>query len=366
MKIIADENLPLVTHYFGANHEVTLKPGRKISRTDLIDADILLVRSVTRVNKELLQNTRVRFVGSATTGADHVDTQWLDQAGIHWAIAKGCNAHAVVEYVIAIIAVLQKQGDLLKPHLRAGVIGVGTIGSQVAENLKILGFEVLEYDPLRALTDKTFPSTPLENFADLDLITLHTPLTFDGDYPTYHLVNREFLKRQKPGCILLNTGRGAAIDFSALKQHGNYLTWCLDVWENEPEIDLEVLQTTRIATPHIAGYSVQSKYRGVEMLYQAVVRDNIIPKQSISSPSMPTREIFCKNQMMDWRDVILKIYNPLTTSELMKEVLLGHKESFDHLRKNFVDRHEFEFVKLKDIDLENIDKNKLNKLNIKI
>lgn len=360
MKIVADENIPLVSHYFGAAHELILKPGRAITRHDLLDADALLVRSVTHVNKDLLEGTNIKFVGSATTGADHLDTKWLDQANISYAIAKGCNARAVVEYVISVVAALQTQGYLSQPQLRAGVIGVGTIGSQVVEKLKILGFEVITCDPIRALTEKDLHSTPLEQSSDLDLISLHMPLTTEGEYPTSHLINSEFLRRQKSGCILLNTGRGATINFSDLKQDGKQLHWCFDVWENEPNIDLEVLKPALIATPHIAGYSIQSKYRGVEMLYQAALKQNLIP--AVSSIPYPTHTVSFDNESVTWRDVVLKIFDPLAMTAMVKTALLKQQDSFDTLRKNFKDRHEFEFVKIKDIRLNEADRMLLQKL----
>lgn len=351
MRIVADENIPLIAHYFGHSGELILKPGRQITREDLIDADILLVRSVTQVNQDLLNNTNIQFVGSATTGFDHIDTRWLDQAGIRWTVAKGCNATAVVEYVIAVIAALQNQDRLLQPNLRAGVIGAGNIGAAVAEKLKLLGFEVLLCDPPRAETDH-FNSTSLHDFVELDFITLHTPLTFSGAHPTYHLIEKEFLQRQKPGCILLNTGRGAAINFADLKKHGKHLSWCLDVWENEPLIDPDILTASVIATPHIAGYSVQSKYRGTQMIYDAALQQKMIKDKPVLPIPFPTQVISFANRPIHWRDVILQIYNPLDTSKQMKDILLHQPNAFDQLRKNFIERHEFEFVELHDAPLK--------------
>jgi erythronate-4-phosphate dehydrogenase len=150
MKIVADENIPLVEHYFGGSGELLLKPGRSITRDDLFDADILLVRSVTRVNKLLLHDTPVRFVGSTTAGADHMDTEWLDQSGILWNTATACNAMAVAEYVVCVVASLQMQGMLAFSNVRAGVIGVGHVGRLVVEKLRLLGFDAIECDPFRS------------------------------------------------------------------------------------------------------------------------------------------------------------------------------------------------------------------------
>lgn len=342
MKIVADVNIPLIEHYFGSSGELVLKSGREIVHDDLLDADILLVRSITKVNKDLLQGTPVKFVGSVVTGEDHLDTEWLNQARIAWATSKGCNATAVVEYVISAIAALELQG-LFAKNKRAGVVGVGIIGSQVVDKLKALGFDVLQYDPFRA-DEENFMSTSLEEFSDLDFITLHTPLTKTGKYPTYHMIGKNFLERQKPGCVLLNTSRGSVINFADLKKYGTHLHWCLDVWRNEPNIDLDVLEKALIATPHIAGYSVQSKYRGIKMIYEAALQRKIIPDEKITPVEFPTKTISFDKPPETWQEVILKIFNPMQTSQQMKETLLQHKDTFDHLRKNFNERYEFDFV----------------------
>jgi erythronate-4-phosphate dehydrogenase len=344
MKIVADENIPLVDYYFGSCGQLILKPGRAITHDDLLDADILLVRSVTLVNRDLLHGTSVKFVGSTTTGADHMDTHWLNQADIHWSVATGCNRIAVVEYVISVIAALQKMNLLQQKNSRAGVIGVGAIGQQVAEKLKILGFDVLLCDPFRSMQEKNFTGVRLEDFTDLDFITLHTPLTYEGAYPTYHLIDKDFMQRQKKNCVLLNTGRGNVIHFTDLKEYGEELIWCLDVWENEPNIDLDVLQKALIATPHIAGYSVQSKYRGIEMIYQAALKHGVIAGQGVLPIIYPQYELPLIESLCDWRDVVLAIYNPLITTKHMQQELLKNKHGFDGLRKHFPDRHEFNFV----------------------
>lgn len=350
MKIVADEHIPLVEHYFGSLGELVLKPGRAISRDDVLDATILLVRSVTAVNQQLLEGSTVKFVGSATTGNDHVDTVWLNQAGIQWSIAYGCNGIAVVEYVIAVIAALQKMRYLMHDNVRAGVIGVGAIGSEVAKKLTALGFNVLLCDPFRSLKERDFHGVFLEEFSDLDFITLHTPLTYDGTYPTYHMIEKNFLKRQKKNTILLNTSRGSVIDFADLKQYGQELLWCLDVWENEPTIDQDVLDKALIATPHIAGYSVQSKYRGIEMLYHAAIQQGVIPALDLPAIDYPHVDLPIVKEPSDWRDVALAIYNPLLTTKLMKETLNQNEDKFDWLRKHFQERHEFDFVKLNNIN----------------
>lgn len=344
MKIVADENIPLVDHYFGSLGELILKPGRAISHADVRDADILLVRSVTKVGQALLQNTTVKFVGSTTTGADHLDTLWLDETGIQWSVATGCNGQAVVEYVISVIAALQKMNLLQQKNLYAGVIGVGAIGSKVAAVLRTLGFTVLLCDPFRAERENDFEGVSLEDFADLDFVTLHTPLTYEGTYPTYHMISKDFLKQQKKNCVLLNTGRGSAIHFADLKRYGQDLLWCLDVWENEPNIDMDVLKRALIATPHIAGYSIQSKYRGIEMIYHAAIQQGIIPSLEVSPIDYPRYKLSVKDQKISLQDIVLSIYDPLETTKNMQQALVENVNGFDLLRKTFPERHEFAYV----------------------
>lgn len=320
MKIVADQNIPFVKEYFSEQGDLVLKPGRSIVYNDVKDADILLIRSITPVNQYLLADTSIRFVGSITAGIDHLDTAWLDQAGIAWCVAQGFNAPSVVEYVMHIIALLKQEGTLSSSSLTAAVIGVGHVGSLIVERLRSMGFKVLQVDPLRATINKNFISATLEQVENVDLITLHVPLVHDGDHPTYHFIDKNFLKRQRPGCVLMNTSRGAVISSDVLKKYGSHLHWCLDVWENEPHIDKEILRHAIIATPHIAGYSIQSKNRGIAMIYQQVCeRKMITPKpNALQLSSRPSASLF----------------NPKVITRTMKKMLdVAHPaEYFDALR----------------------------------
>lgn len=367
MLILADEEIPCVKHYFGAYGELILKPGRSLTRQDVLEADILLVRSVMKINEALLHDTKVKFVGSVVTGADHLDIAWLNQAGIRWGVASGCNAVAVAEYVVTVIAALQKKGFLLQKKCRAGVVGAGRIGSRVVEKLKVLGFDVVQCDPLRAQQEKDFISIPIEEFVDLDFILLQTPLTKEGPYPTYHLIGKEFLQRQKKDCILLSAGRGSVVDFSDLIQYGQQLIWCLDVWENEPNINIDVLLAATIASPHIAGHSIQSKYRGIDMIYKLALQQGIIPDNGISSIAFPKQKISFTGREVDWRDVVLAIYDPLEMTKLMKQAFLEEGNGvFDKLRKHFIRGCEFEFVDISNILLGMDSLNVLKNIGIQV
>lgn len=341
MKIVADENIPMLDEYFSSQADIIKKPGRKIVRDDLVAADILLVRSVTKVDHQLLQDTPVKFVGTATTGIDHLDVDWLQQHDILWASADGCNVNAVVQYVLAVVAALQLKRFLPERDARAAVIGVGKIGSRVAGMLQKLGFSVWLCDPLRAEQEKNFPHIPLEQLTDVDFITIHTPLTTTGLYLTYHLLQKDFFTRQKERAIIVNTSRGAVINFADLKQYGHHLHWCLDVWEYEPVIDLAVLERAEIATPHIAGYSLQAKLRATEMIYQALVKQGFMRSNDIKKTILPEQKIITKS----WRENVLKIFNPLFITKEMKEKLRFDTEHhFDVIRKQYQNRLEFDVL----------------------
>jgi erythronate-4-phosphate dehydrogenase len=350
MKIVADSHIPFVQDYFGAYGELQLKAGRAIAREDVADADMLLVRSITAVEANLLAGSRVKFVGSVTAGADHLDTAWLDKMGIAWSVAEGFNALPVADYVISVIAALQRRHLLGMYRMKAAVVGVGKVGSLVAARLQLLGFTVLLCDPLRAEQEADFTSVPIETLKDLDLILLHVPLTQSGPYPTHHFIGKDFLQRQKPGCVLLNASRGAVIDSQALLAYGQHLRWCFDVWEHEPHINQKILAQAVIATPHIAGYSVQSKMRGIEMIYQRACQKKFIQSQPIKPLAMPRQELAFAGAKHHWQDIVLGVFNPLVMTTLMRT-----SSGFDELRHQFNYRHEFAFTSVK-ADLLGVDK----------
>lgn len=346
MRIVADQDIPFVTNYFSHAGELILKNGRKLENQDLRDADVLLVRSVTKVDANLLANTKVKFVGTLTTGTNHVDTNWLEQNGIAWASSYGFNAKPVVEYMISLIALLQKIGIFVpQKNYRAGIIGLGNIGSMVRDKLQLLGFDTICCDPPRAEQDSNFESHSLDEFENLDLITIHTPLTEDGKYPTHNLINKNFLRRQKKNCVLVNTGRGAVINFSDLLEYGHLLYWCLDVWPTEPYINFDVLKAALIATPHMAGYSAQSKLRGTAIIYKKLLEQKIISEApNLNLPIASTQQI----QANSWQDAVLQVFDPSAATFRMREAILedNSQATFDALRKYFFMRNEFANVQI--------------------
>lgn len=354
MKIIADERIPFVKEYFNNCGELQLISGRNITAEHVKEADILLVRTVTHVDKKLLQHSNVKFVGSVTAGADHLDTAWLESAGIAWQVAAGFNAPPVADYVVSVVAAIQKKQMLRRANQRAAVIGVGSVGKLVAKRLQWLGFEVLCCDPLRAKNETDFASANLDEIADVDFVTLHVPLTKNGEHPTYHMIEKNFLSRQKSGCVLLNASRGSVVDFEALAQHGTHLRWCFDVWEGEPRIDKYFLENALIGTPHIAGYSAQSKVRGTSMIYRALCEKKIIQPNSHPGIGMPRQQLTFADAKLCWRDVVLGIFNPTLMTTMMQSRLLpidddGHV--FDEMRHQFTYRHEFAFTDVAGVHL---------------
>lgn len=367
MKIIADAHIPFVKEYFADQGELILKPGREMTQKDTKDADILLVRSITPVNEKLLASSRVKFVGSLTAGADHLDLPWLTSAGIEVAIAAGFNAPPVADYVISVLAVLRRAQLIPEKDFKVGIVGVGNVGRLVLERFKLFPCEIILCDPPRAMSEADFTSVSLAEFRDLDFITLHVPLIKEGDHPTYHLIDAAFLKRQQPGCILLNASRGAVIDTSALLQHGNHLTWCLDVWENEPNINQTMLAKAFIATPHIAGYSKQSKIRGIEMIYQSACKAGIIRPLTPPPITMPTQTLRFADQFAEWEDVVLGVFNPTALTSMMRTALLNAKHAgtlFDAMRNQFNYRHEFSYTCVDGGHINHDDQQLLTKMGI--
>ncbi|HSB95214.1 MAG TPA: 4-phosphoerythronate dehydrogenase [Spongiibacteraceae bacterium] len=274
MLIVADENMPQVRESFAAHGEVRTLPGRALSAADVRDADILLVRSVTKVDRALLDGSRVRFVGSATIGTDHIDTAYLQERGIAYASAPGCNATAVVEYVLSCLSALDGVLERLFSGGIVGVIGLGNVGSRLVARLQRLGIRCIGYDPLLA-TDMNLPLCDLEQVLRADVVCCHTPLTYAGAYPTFHQLDAERLQQLPAKSVLLNAGRGAAIDSAALQRllaARADLRVVLDVWEQEPQLERELLARVALGTPHIAGYSTDGKLAGTRQIVAACYR----------------------------------------------------------------------------------------------
>ena len=278
LHLVVDANIPCAPEAFAGFGQVERVPGEAITPATLAGADVLLVRSVTRVDEALLGGSLVRFVGSATIGTDHVDRKYLDEAGISFAHAPGSNAQSVVEYVLAALLVAgARRGAVLRDQT-VGVVGCGHVGGALAARLEALGARVLRNDPPRAEAAEAaglpHDFVPLATvLAASDVVTLHPPLTRSGPHPTYHLIGAAELAAMRPDALLVNASRGAVVDNAALRdalEAGRIGSAVLDVWEHEPTPDPGLLRLAAVATPHIAGYSRDGKVTGTAMLHDAL------------------------------------------------------------------------------------------------
>jgi erythronate-4-phosphate dehydrogenase len=354
-KIVADENIPCVREAFSHLGEIRSLPGRVMRREALQDAELLLVRAVTPVNAGLLAGTLVRFVATATIGTDHVDLEYLQKRGIAFASAAGSNANAVAEYVIAALLHHLVRHNLSLTQLTLGIVGAGNIGSRVAKMAAGLGMKVLLNDPplARQMRDEKF--LPLDALMDADIVTLHTPLTFAGADATFHLFDAERLRKMKPGSVLINTCRGPVVDNAALKknlQSRHLSAAILDVWENEPAIDPELLRLVEIGTPHIAGYSLDGKLNGTYQIYRAACEflgvtpqwriEDVLP--SISEPVLAWQPEG-GNDEASLQKIVQRAYDIMADDRRLRESLtMGGDERrshFDRLRRDYAVRREF-------------------------
>ena len=295
MKIIVDSHIPQIQGLIEPRAEVLyLEPG-DITRDAVKDADALIVRTRTHCNASLLDDSRVRFIGSATIGTDHIDLDYCAAHGITVRNAPGCNAPAVAQWVFGAIDAWMRQRGITTPEgLTLGIVGVGHIGSIVARWGRQLGFTVLLNDPPREKSDGSLDEIfePLETLQrHCDIITFHTPLTRDGQWPTWHLCDQTFLEGLTSCRLLLNAARGAIADNAALLQwHGDI---ALDCWENEPRISRDLLEKCIVSTPHIAGYSLQGKQRGTAMMLEALNEHYgwDIPVPTIDAPATGAAQV---------------------------------------------------------------------------
>jgi len=270
VKIVVDQNIRGAQVTFGAHADLVFMEGRAIGRDDLLDADVLIIRTTTRVGAALLQGTPVRFVGSTSIGTDHLDIDWLEGAGIAWANAPGCNADSAAQYTLAMIWLACERLGRSLADSTAAVIGRGNVGSRVQILLQALGARVVANDP--PLADAGEPGlVALDQALAQDIVCLHVPLTVNGPYPTCRMIDREALGRMRDGALLVNSARGDVVDGNALlaELRGGRLHAALDVWPGEPRIDAGLLRNTTVATPHVAGYSDDGKRQGTWIVYQS-------------------------------------------------------------------------------------------------
>lgn len=266
MKIVCASSVLQGRNAFAGLGEVEVLPDREISREHLRDADALIVRSKTRVDRDLLEGTSVEFVATATAGADHFDVPWLNEAGVAWTASPGCNANSVAEYVVAGLALLAHRRAAQLAGKTLGIVGVGHVGSRVAQKAPLLGLLPLRNDPPLALKTGSTELLPLDDvLARSDILTLHTPLESAGPFPTRHLADCRLFEKLRPGAWFLNTSRGEVVDSDSLQcalDHHLFSACALDVWEHEPALSKALFDAVDFLTPHVAGYSLEGLLNG--------------------------------------------------------------------------------------------------------
>lgn len=356
MKIVADANIPFVSECFSSIGDVAVVSGREIAASVVADADCLLVRSVTAVNSDLLAESSVRFVGTATIGFEHIDVDFLTKQNIGFASAPGSNANSVAEYVVAAMLEVARKHKFQLEGKSIGIVGVGNVGSKVAKKAKVLGMKVYLNDPPLQRESGDAKYLAIEKLYDCDFVTLHTPLSFEGVDKTFHLADERFFKSLKAGSVFLNTSRGGVVDTAALKdtiRSGKLKSAVLDVWEDEPNIDVELLQMVDIGTPHIAGYSLDGKVTGMIVIYKAACEYfGFESKFGIGSflaePAVALLEIkmAAGDEQNVLRETVEKIYNISEDDSRLRWILdrsIGKRgKFFDGLRKEYPVRREFQ------------------------
>lgn len=353
MYIVADENISDVRAAFAPLGRIVVMPGRSISRGELAEADALLVRSVTPVNERLLSGTKVRFVGSATAGIDHIDTAYLESRGITFAHAPGSNARAVAEYVIAAILELALDRRLALNETTVGIVGVGHVGARVARLCAAMGMRVLLCDPPRAAVEPgaDFVALPML-LQSSDVVTLHVPLIDAGPYATRGLVGDGFMSQLRPATALINTSRGDVCDEAALMRgrQSGHLGWlALDVWRGEPSPNPEFVRECDIATPHIAGYSLDGRLSGTHMVYQALCEWAGATPEWLPDPNYIKTggdAAGCQDSMVSLRSVIRSVIDlPRATRDFKHSTAAGSAvergRAFDAQRAAQSNRREF-------------------------
>jgi len=360
MKIISDVNIPFMAECFSSIGEVKVVGGREITPGVVSDADVLLVRSITPVDSDLLAESKVRFVATATIGFDHIDIDFLRRNNIGFASAPGSNANSAAEYVIAGLLEIGRKYDIDLEDKSIGIIGVGNVGSRVAKKCAALGMQIYLNDPPLQRETGEGKYLPLDELFDCDFITFHTPLTFEGVDKTYHLADEKFFKSLKERCVLVNASRGGVVDSEALKtaiRSGRLRAVVLDVWENEPNIDMELLEMVDIGTPHIAGYSLDGKIAGMIMIYKEVCEyfrlgvkfdiEDFLPEPAIRQLRMDPNTDDEQDALADAVQKIYKIReDDVRLRRILEKPVEKRGEFFDSLRKNYPVRREFQNTRI--------------------
>ena len=358
MKILADAHIPYlkgVAEQFG---EVKYLPGNKFTKEAVKENDVLIVRTVTHFDEKILDGSNVKLICSATIGYDHINTNYCDNNNIAWRTAPGCNARSVEQYVTAsLMRMAQKHNFQLKDKT-IGIVGVGNVGKEIARACALLGMKVLLNDPPRQESENADYFVDLDTLQkEADIITFHTPLIRRGLHATYHLADTTFFSNLTKKPIIINSSRGAVVDNQALKhalKNENVSGAIIDTWENEPNIDIELLQMVDIATPHIAGYSADGKWNATRMSLQNINNFFQLGKDPIAllpivEPQNSSIDLTdCTDEEEQLRKAVLYSYDPLRDSELLKK----QPEKFYYFRSHYPLRREYKAYKVKNLNNE--------------
>lgn len=373
MKIIIDDKIPYIKGALEPVAEVIYLPGSKTTPEIVKDADAIITRTRTICNEKLLKGSKVKFIATATIGFDHIDTEYCKKAGIEWTNAPGCNAESVNQYITSALFSwsMRKRTDLAGKTI--GIVGVGQVGSRVAKTCETFGMKVLLNDPPRERMEGPEKFVSLKTIQkEADIITFHVPLNLHGKDATFHMVDEDFLYNLGKKSLLINSCRGEVFDTNAVYdalEAGDISGAIIDCWENEPELDLELLNLAEFGTPHIAGYSKDGKANGTKMSVQAVSRffnlglDHWQPS-GIEPPENPVIGID-GNQRREYSvlaEAVLSTYDIETDDEALREA----PHLFEKLRGDYPVRREFDSYTIKAKNIENQTLEKLKKLRFSV
>lgn len=368
MKIIIDDKIPYIKGALEPFAEVVYLPGNKTTAEVVKDADAIITRTRTICNQQLLEGSNVKFIATATIGFDHIDTEFCKTAGIEWTNAPGCNAESVNQYIASALFSWSMRHRKDLAGLTIGIVGVGNVGSKIARTCEILGMKVLLNDPPRERLEGSQNFVTLEKIQrEADIITFHVPLNMEGADKTHHMGNEDFFQNLDKKPLIINSCRGEVIDTEAIYEAieaNDVNAFIADCWENEPNIDLELLNQSEFGTPHIAGYSKDGKANGTKMSVQAVSRffkleiDNWEP-ENVELPENTTIEID-GNQRREYSilaEAILSTYDIETDNDALRE----SPNLFEKLRGDYPVRREFDSYTLK---VKNVQKETVKKLEL--
>lgn len=342
MKILADATLPLLLHYFRTPFELTTYQGIEELKQLLPSTDILLCRSTLKVNESLLSGTKVKIVATASSGIDHIDERYLKKQNILLIDAKGSNARAVADYVIACLATLELNQPL--SIKKAAVIGVGKVGGEVIERFLALGYDIVAYDPIKEQINNGHAYASLNEVFTCDLISIHANLHNKAPFPSKNLLNKSFFNALKNQTIIINAARGGIVDEAALLESNKELIYCTDVYHNEPNINKEIVDFSALCTPHIAGHAIEAKLSAIDDIYKKISKHLKLPqtihpiKQGATSPLA---------QAATWQEVVLKHYSLQNETRQLKSAA-NKQNAFLTLRKAHNFRHHFNLIYKKD------------------